>query len=173
MRKLIFTASFAFFISACSASSQNIATVVLPTSNRIIDVVQHRSDSHGCAELVVLQTYNAEGGLIDSKEGRATSLPCAVIVGVIDAGGEVGAAGLISRAISRNVKAASQASTSVEVNNSNVQSQGQRQGQHQVGSPAKPPSEGGGGHGNNGRGNGNEDGNNPGTEHHHNNGDNN
>jgi hypothetical protein len=178
MRSHIGSLLVALAVSGCSAASKNVETVVLPTSHQSIDVVQHRSDVKfaDCSTLTVLQTYNGSGQLIDSKEARGSALHCVVIPALIEAGGDVGA-GYVGRAV--NVL-------------SNAQSQGQSQGQAQrqrsssssntntnsntntaVGGAGGAGGSGGGhGHGNNGGGNGDDDGTNPGTGHHHDNGDN-
>jgi len=158
-----------FFVTGCAATSQNVKTVVLPTSNKSIDVVQHRSDVKflDCGTLVVLQTYDSAGKLIDSKDAHGAALHCGALNAAIAAGGRVGAA------------AAAQAARSTT---SNVLSQGQVQGQAAVsvseanaqgGAGGNGGAGGAGGHGNNGGGNGSGDGTNPGTDHHHDNGDNN
>ena len=84
-------------LAGCSASSDLVGSVVLPTSNKTIDVVQHRSSVKflDCGTLVVLQTYSAEGALIDSKEARGNALHCDAITAGIQAGGMVGALSLI------------------------------------------------------------------------------
>jgi hypothetical protein len=167
-----------FTLEACSAYNTEPKSIVLPTSNKSIDLVQHRSDVRlsDCGTLTVLQTYDNSGKLIDSKEARGSALHCVVIPALIEAGGDVGA-GYVGRAV--NVL-------------SNAQSQGQSQGQAQrqrsssssntntnsntntaVGGAGGAGGSGGGhGHGNNGGGNGDDDGTNPGTGHHHDNGDN-
>ena len=153
-------------ISGCSSSTSNVGSLVLPTSNRTIDVVQHRSDSRGCAELVVLQTYTAVGELIDSKEGRATALPCALVGVVVEAGAHVGSAAIIANGVTKAAKAAASASNSLTITNTN--------GQTQTSTSTYSGGEGGSSSGgNNGQGNGSGDGTNNGTDHHHNNGDNN
>lgn len=158
------------FTMGCSATTTNVGTLILPTSNRTIDVVQHRSDSKGCAELVVLQTYDSGGLLIDSKEGRGQSLPCLLTGVVVESGGRLGAAAIVSRGLVGAAKATRPdnivqgVSTTVMNNQSQTQGQAQSQGGGHGGH---------GGHGNNGGGNGDGDGSNPGTGHHHGNGDNN
>lgn len=116
-------------IVGCSASTTNVGTLVLPTSNRTIDVVQHRSDSKGCAELVVLQTYSQVGTLIDSKEGRGQSLPCLLTGAIIESGSRVGSAALIANGLVNAAKATRP--DSVNIDNANTQAQGQGQGQLQ------------------------------------------
>lgn len=139
-------------LAGCSASSKNVGTVTLPTSQRAIDVVQHRSDVQfaDCGTLVVLQTYNAAGQLIDSKEARGRALHCEVIDASIEAGGRVGAAAVVGRAVTK-------------ITNSNLNSQSQSQGQIAQGGAGGAGGQGGqggeGGHGgNNGIGNGGDDG---------------
>jgi len=156
-------------LSACAAKTTNVGSLVLPTSNRAIDVVQHRSDSRGCAELVVLQTYNAMGGLIDSQAGRGQSLPCLLTEVVIESGSRVGSAAIIARGMVAAAKATKPDLTNIS--NTNQQGQVQAQGQGQT---AQGGAGGNGGQGgNNGQGNGDGDGGNPGTDNHHDNGDNN
>jgi hypothetical protein len=119
----------------CAASTDNVGTLTLPTSGKQIDVVQHRSSSKdGCTELVVLQTYSASGGLIDSQAGRGTALPCQLLGATIEAGAHVGAAAIIADGASRAAKAAASASNSLSIgiDNVNGQSQGQVQGQAQL-----------------------------------------
>ena len=161
-------------LSGCSAYNTEPKSIVLPSSNKSIDIVQHRSDVRftDCGTLTVLQTYNADGRLIDSKEARGQALHCAVLPAIIDAGGRVGAASVAARAAGTTIR------------NVNQQAQGQLQGQIQsqqqtatggsatYAPPSNPPANGGNDHGNNGGGNGDNDGTNPGTDNHHNNGDN-
>lgn len=199
----IFLALILTLVVGCSASSTIIGPVTLPTSGKIVDVVQHRSDSHGCAELVVIQTFDAAGILLDSQQGRARSLPCTMVEVGIEAGSRVGSAALIANGLVKAAKATRP--DNVDINNSNSQAQGQDQKQNQVQGQAQGQLQGqistnvnansnsnrnvwhggnvkndgghgggeGGGHGNNGGGNGDGDGTNPGTGHHHDNGDNN
>ena len=135
---------FMFALSACTASTQNIGTLVLPTSNKKIDVVQHRSSTKdGCAELVVIQTYQFDGVLLDSQSGRATALPCALIGAAIEAGAYAGSAAIIANGAA---KAASKISNNVSVTSSSS------------GGNSGGPS--GREHGNNGYGNGGHDGSN-------------
>ena len=193
MRKIFLATLVAIFGAGCAASTKNVGSLVLPTSGRQIDIVQQRSDSHGCAELVVLQTYDATGQLIDSQQGRARSLPCTLVEVGIEAGSRVGSAAIIARGMVNAAKATRP--DNVDINNSNTQAQGQAQTQAQgqsqnqgqystnkntnvwhggnVRGGGGEGSGGTGGHGNNGNGNGNGDGSNPGTGHHHDNGDNN
>jgi hypothetical protein len=185
MRKIFLATLVAIFGAGCAASTKNVGSLVLPTSGRQVDIVQHRSDSHGCAELVVLQTYDAAGQLIDSQQGRARSLPCTLVEVGIEAGSRVGSAAIIARGMVNAAKATRP--DNVDINNSNSQSQGQKQKQDQgqysenvninsnnnVWHGGSVKGGGSEGHGNNGNGNGNGDGTNPGTGHHHDNGDNN
>jgi hypothetical protein len=172
--------------AGCSAYNTEPKSVVLPSSNRSIDLVQHRSDVRftDCGTLTVLQTYDNAGKLIDSKEARGSALHCVIIPAVIEAGGRVGAG------------FASQAASTV-IRNVNQQAQGQLQGQSQtsinantnvnsntttggIGGAGGAGGNGGNGGnggqggqgGNNGGGNGSDDGTNNGTDHHHENGDN-
>lgn len=166
--------SAVLLLVGCSAYSSKPTTTVLPTSNRSIDVVLHRSDVRftDCGTLTVLQTYSAVGELIDAKEARGQALHCAVLPALIDAGGRVGAASVVRPAITK-------ISNSVNQAQGQGQAQGQIQGQGQGTTVVLPEStqvnddSHGHGHGNNGQGNGNGDGTNPGTGHHHDNGDNN
>ena len=170
-------------LSACAAKTTNVGSLVLPTSNRAIDVVQHRSDSRGCTELVVLQTYDAMGGLIDSQAGRGQSLPCLLTEVVIESGSRVGSAAIIARGMVAAAKATKPDLTNIS--NTNQQGQVQAQGQGQTQNQGQGQSQGqgqtaqgsvggnGGQGGNNGQGNGDGDGGNPGTDNHHDNGDNN
>lgn len=176
----------------CGAATQNVGSLVLPTSNRTIDIVQHRSDSRGCVELVVLQTYNADGTLVDSAAGRGQTLPCLLTEVIIESGSRVGSAAIMASGMVRAARATRPDNVSIDNVNTQAQGQGQGQAQGQLqgqvnsnvnhntakggagGSGGNGGSPGqGGGHGNNGGGNGDNDGNNPGTDNHHNNGDNN
>src|SRR5690348_3800351 len=105
-------AALPLLLAGCSASSDLVGSVVLPTSNKTIDVVQHRSSVKflDCSTMVVLQTYSADGALIDSKEARGSALHCDVITAGIQAGGMVGAASVLRPA-------------HTDINNSNEQSQ--------------------------------------------------
>jgi len=178
----------ALLISSCGATSQIIDSVVLPTSGTRIDTVQHRSSTFdGCAELVVIQTFDAFGRILDSQAGRGRTLPCTVVEVGIEAGSRVGSAAIIGNALVKaakatqpdttNVSAVNSASASASASASTVNSQQQTQGQHQKlynkGVDGPGHNSGGNTHGNNGGGNGDGDGTNPGTGHHHGNGDNN
>ena len=187
MRSSTFSAAVvaALLVAGCGATTKNVGSLVLSTSGRTIDIVQHRSDSRGCAELVVLQTYDASGQLIDSQQGRARSLPCTLVEVGIEAGSRVGSAAIIARGVVGAAKATRP--DNVDINNTNAQAQGQGQFQGQYSSNVNVNKNhnvwrggsvhGGegedGGHGNNGNGNGSGDGSNPGTGNHHDNGDNN
>jgi len=167
-------------LAGCAASTGNVGSLVLPTSGRTIDVVQHRSDNKECVTAVVLQTYDATGRLIDSKSAQGNASWCQVLDAGIQAGGIVGAASVLRP-------------SKTNVNNSNEQSQGQGQvqvqGQKQsssntntntnvngntnsntatggAGGAGGAGGQGGQG-GNNGIGNGSGDGTNPGTGHSH------
>ena len=176
----------ALLISSCGATSQIIDSVVLPTSGTRIDTVQHRSSTFdGCAELVVIQTFDAFGRILDSQAGRGRTLPCTVVEVGIEAGSRVGSAAIIGNALVKAAKATQPDTTNVSAVNSasasasasTVNSQQQTQGQHQKlynkGVDGPGHNSGGNTHGNNGGGNGDGDGTNPGTGHHHGNGDNN
>ena len=179
LTKIFLGAVLALALAGCSARTKIVGTLTLPTSGKIIDTVQHRSDSYGCAELVVLQTFDSSGQLIDSQQGRARSLPCTLVEVGIESGSRVGSAAIIARGMVGAAKATRP--DNVDINNSNTQAQDQystnkntnvwRGGNVHSGSGEGDGGEGG--HGNNGNGNGNGDGSNPGTDHHHDNGDNN
>ena len=111
-------------LAGCSSSAINVGSLVLPTSNKTIDVVQHRSDVKAldCTTLTVLQTYDASGVLIDAKSAQGRALHCDAAVAVIDAGAAIGAANQIRRGL---------AASASEINNVNAQAQGQEQGQFQ------------------------------------------
>ena len=147
MKNYIPILSVAALLSGCAASTKSVGSVVLPTSNKTIDVVQHRSDSNECAVGFVLQTYNASGELIDSKSGYGNALHCQVIGAGIQAGGMIGAASMIRP-------------SSTKINNSNSQAQGQSQSQQSTNTNTAQGGEGGKGGkgGNNGFGNGGGDG---------------
>lgn len=159
--------SVAALIAGCSAYNTEPKSIVLPTSNKSIDLIQHRSDVRlmDCGTLVVLQTYDATGRMIDSKDARGNAFHCAVVPALIEAGGRVGGA-YVGRS---------------PISISNSQAQGQQQGQiqlqHQTAAGGAGGAGGQGGQGgqggNNGQGNGDNDGTNNGTDNHHNNGDNN
>ena len=121
MKKIISVLA-ALALTGCAASSELVKTVVLPTSNKSIDVVQHRSSIKflDCGTLVVLQTYSADGTLIDSKDARGEALHCGAITAGIQSGGMVGAA-----------HALRPSRTNVDTNNSNSVEQSQGQGQTQ------------------------------------------
>lgn len=173
LTKRVSVLSAMLLISGCTATAKNVGTVILPTSNKSIDVVQHRTDNKGCTTGFVLQTYDANGQLLDSKGGYGRSLGCAVVDGVIRSGGQVGAAALIADGIRHSGDTISNSNTQSQAQ---LQSQGQAQGQIAQGGAGGAGGSGstgqGGPHGNNGGGNGSDDGTNPGTNHHHNNGDN-
>ena len=81
-------------LAGCSQYNTEPKSIVLPTSNRSIDLIQHRSDVRlmDCGTLVVLQTYDATGRMIDSKDARGNAFHCAVVPALIEAGGRVGGA---------------------------------------------------------------------------------
>lgn len=103
-----------FFVVGCAASTSNVGTLVLPTSNKSIDVVQHRSDSKECVVQVVLQTYSDKGELIDSRSAEGNALHCQALGAGIQAGGMVGAAAVLRPSNTR-------------IDNNNEQSQAQEQ----------------------------------------------
>ncbi len=120
MRIIISLIAALFLVVGCAAQTSNVNTLVLPTSNKKIDVVQHRSSVEvgDCGTLTVLQTYSEAGALIDSKEARGQALHCDLLTAGIIAGGNVGAAAVL-RAPRTNIE------------NSNEQSQVQVQAQQQ------------------------------------------
>lgn len=161
MKKCI-ALGIALLLVGCSASSNLIQSTTLPTSGRVIDVVLHRSDVKfaDCGTLIVMQTYDAKGDLIDSKDARGHALHCDVTVAVISAGATVGAANQIRRGIAAGADM-------VTNNNSNESSQAQAQAQGQIQESVlkvKDITGHNGGHsggqkgGNNGKGNGGNDG---------------
>lgn len=163
-------------LAGCGATTSNVGTLTLPTSGKIVDVVQHRTSTYdGCAELVVLQTYSADGTLINSEAGRGRTLGCTVVEVGIEAGSRVGSAAIIGNAMVKAAKATHPDNINVDNElksvNTNVNKQTQSQNQHSIFTgPSNPPSEGGSnGHGdkhpNNGFGNGGGDGV-PGHSHH-------
>lgn len=180
----------AMLLAGCSSYSTKPVTTVLPSSNRSIDIVLHRGDVRvmDCATLAVLQTYNSEGGLIDSKEARGTALHCTVIPALIDAGGRVGAAAMVRPAITtiRNAVSATagaNAGATATGGNAtggaggNATATGGNGGNGGDGGTGGQGGEGAnygenGGSGNNGGGNGDNDGTNNGSDDHHDNGDN-
>jgi len=177
----------AFALAGCAAYSE-VETVTLPLSGKKIDVARHRSDVRfaDCGTLNVIQTWDADGKLVDSKEGRGGALHCDLAIEALRAGGYIGGAEIIANGAARAAKAAASASNTLEINNSNTnnaegyysgqQTLNQSQTQNQAltgGAGGGSGGTGGKPHGNNGKGNGNGDGTNPGTGHHHNNGDNN
>lgn len=121
--------SAAILLAGCSASTTVVGSLVLPTSNKTIDVVQHRSDSHECVVGVVIQTYSAEGTLIDSKSAHGNALHCRIIETGIEAGSRIGSAAIIARGMVNAAKA--ERPDTIDINNLNAQQQGQLQGQHQ------------------------------------------
>jgi len=179
-------------LAGCSSYSTKPVTTVLPSSNRSIDIVLHRGDVRvmDCATLAVLQTYNSEGGLIDSKEARGTALHCTVIPALIDAGGRVGAAAMVRPAITtiRNAVSATAGAnagasatggnaTGGAGGNANATATGGNGGEGGTGGTGGQGGNGGNGGennggGNNGGGNGDNDGTNNGSDNHHDNGDN-
>jgi hypothetical protein len=89
-------------MAGCAASTKNVGTLVLPTSNKSIDVVQHRTDSHECAVGGVIQTFDATGILIDSQRFENNAFHCQMLNAGIQAGGMVGAASVLRPSITRN-----------------------------------------------------------------------
>lgn len=152
----------------CSEYTLKPTSFTLPTSNRHIDVVLHRSDIRfaDCGTLTVIQTYDGDAKLIDAQSSRGVALHCNVIQAGIEAGGRIGAAAVFRP-------------SSTKVNNSVNNSQSQTQTQSPTvgtagGTASQPPdgsvsgdTGGGGGSGgsdssnsggNNGFGNGGDDG---------------
>jgi hypothetical protein len=139
-------------LAGCSEYTSKPTSFTLPTSNKNIDVVLHRSDVRftDCGTLTVIQTYDGDAKLIDAQSGRGVALHCNVIQAGIEAGGRIGAAAVVRPALTKVNNA---------VNNS--QSQGQTQTQSQtVGTtggtltPASIASTGGGDGGGTGGGDG-------------------
>lgn len=81
-------------LAGCSAYTDKPTSFTLPTSNKAIDVVLHRSDVRfsDCGTLVVIQTYDEGAKMIDSQQARGNAFHCAIIPSMIEAGGRVGAA---------------------------------------------------------------------------------
>jgi len=182
-------------LAGCSAYTAKPTTTVLPTSNRSIDVVLHRSDVRvlDCATLAVIQTYDTTGKMIDSQQARGQALHCAVIPALIEAGGRVGAAAATRPAITTIKNAinqsqgfsASNANANTNTNTNTTGSYSEATGGSASSTSSAAGGAGGaggagngggsggaGGQGNNGNGNGSSDGTNPGSDNHHDNGDN-
>lgn len=183
-KTLVGSLTLASLLTGCSASTGVVGTTVLPTSNKSIDVVLHRSDVKflDCATLVVIQTYSNGGDLIDSAKAQGRALHCEVIQAGIQAAGTTGAGALVGHGLSKS-------GSVTNIKNSNTQQQGQGQLQWQNGSVVSTNNNtanggaggaggaggnggnggngggagGAGGQGNNGGGNGTGDGTNPGT----------
>ena len=154
MRKNILVTLSALAVSGCAAKTTVVGSFVLHTSNKSIDVVQHRSDSRECSTGVVVQTFDASGTQIDSKMAEGNAFHCHAFTAWIHAGGIVGAAAVLRPS-----------RTNVRNSNSQSQGQNQEQGQTQTQSQSQPQpapagggNGGGGGQGNNGKGNGGGDG---------------
>lgn len=161
--KNIFAIAMVLLMSGCGATSKNIDSLVLPTSGFKIDTVQHRSSTFdGCAELVVIQTYDAVGHILDSQAARGRTLPCTVVEVGIEAGSRVGAATIIGGAMVKAAKAtqpdninasastSSSASAAASAPTVNVNQQGQVQNQSQKVYTRGVDGPGYEGHGNNG-----------------------
>lgn len=192
LTKCVSVLSAATLIAGCSAYSSQPTTTILPSSNKAIDIVLHRGDVRvlDCATLAVLQTYNGEGSLIDSKEARGTALHCTVIPALIDAGGRVGAAAMVRPAITTIKNAVSAGATGGNATATGTgtgigigtgigtggNATGGNGGEGGTGGTGGQGGSGGsggqGGQGNNGGGNGDNDGTNNGSDNHHDNGDN-
>jgi hypothetical protein len=157
VKRIIQSALALSVLSACSSYSTKPESFVLPTSNKKIDTVLHRSDVRfmDCGTLSVLQTYDAEGKLIDAAQARGSAFHCVVVPSLIEAGGRVGAAAVteaarttvnnavsnagnnIANAANSATAASSSAATSSSAstassNQTQGQSQGQKQGQSQL-----------------------------------------
>jgi hypothetical protein len=113
-------------ISGCAASTGIVGTTILPTSNKSIDVVIHRSDVRfmDCSTLAVIQTYGEQGKLIDAKSAQGRALHCGLLEAGIQAGGTVGAGYLVGKGLSEG-------GTTIKNNNEQGQVQGQYQQQGQ------------------------------------------
>jgi hypothetical protein len=109
-------------LAGCSEYTSTPTSFTLPTSNKNIDVVLHRSDVRftDCGTLTVIQTYDGDAKLIDAQSARGVALHCNVIQAGIEAGGRIGAAAVLRPALT-NVNNA--------VNNSLSQGQTQTQSQ--------------------------------------------
>jgi hypothetical protein len=110
-------------LAGCSEYTSKPTSFTLPSSNKNIDVVLHRSDVRftDCGTLTVIQTYDGDAKLIDAQSARGVALHCNVIEAGIEAGGRIGAAAVVRPALTKVNNA---------VNNS--QSQGQTQTQSQT-----------------------------------------
>jgi uncharacterized membrane protein YgcG len=171
MRKLNI-ATLALLLAGCGSYTAKPESFVLPTSNKSIDVVLHRSDVRlmDCSTLTVIQTYDATAKLIDAQAARGSALHCVVIPSLIEAGGRVGA-GAIQGAASTVIRNVNQQAQGQIQSQSQGQSQNAQGGQGGNGGNGGNGGQGGQG-GNNGGGNGSDDGTNPGTDNHNDNGDN-
>ena len=109
-------------LAGCSGYTSKTTSFTLPSSNKNIDVVLHRSDVRftDCGTLTVIQTYDGDAKLIDAQSARGVALHCNVIEAGIEAGGRIGAAAVLRPALT-NVNNA--------VNNSLSQGQTQTQSQ--------------------------------------------
>src|SRR5919109_996160 len=126
------TLSFA----GCSEYTSKPRSFTLPTSNKNIDIVLHRSDVRfsDCGTLTVIQTYDSEAKLIDAQSGRGVALHCNVIQAGIEAGGRIGAAAVLRPAVTKVNNA---------VNSSQSLGQSQTVGSTTVTSPASGGTGGG------------------------------
>lgn len=107
-------------LAGCSEYTSKPISFTLPTSNKSIDVVLHRSDVRfaDCGTLTVIQTYDGDAKLIDAQSGRGVALHCNAIQAGIEAGGRIGAGAVLRPALTK-------------VNNAVNNSQGQTQTQSQ------------------------------------------
>lgn len=111
---IVAVTALVFLIASCASSTSNVGTLTLPSSNKVIDVVQHRSDSHECSTLVVLQTFDSEGKLIDSQQGRGQAFHCGFTFSLIEGGSRVGSAALIADGMVRAARATAPDTITVE-----------------------------------------------------------
>ena len=145
MKRIIQSAVALSVLSACGSYTTKPESFVLPTSNKHIDVVLHRSDVRfmDCSTLTVIQTYDADAKLIDAAQARGSAFHCVVIPSLIEAGGRVGAAAVteaarttikntVSNAGNNVANAAAGASAASSSSASSNQTQGQSQGQSQL-----------------------------------------
>src|SRR5262245_14457521 len=150
--KILLALAASVVLGGCSASTKNIGSIVLPTSNKTIDVVQHRSDSEECAVGGVLQTFDAKGNLIDSKTFEGNAFHCQFMNGLFSVGasaarrpdrtsinnavssaveGSTAVSGSVSGATSTSTSASSATGGSSSASATQKQGQGQKQGQSQ------------------------------------------
>ena len=65
-------------LAGCAEYTSTPTSFTLPTSNKNIDVVLHRSDVRftDCGTLTVIQTYDGDAKLIDATNTASGSRPC-------------------------------------------------------------------------------------------------